>query len=95
MPCPFMIHPQYYVFVSMGRGLGQTMADIGNAIKNGAGAVWGGIKTGAGAAWEGVKDFSESTVNLFTEGSFAMDETLIQREERIRQINRIFSISQT
>ncbi|NLF43418.1 MAG: hypothetical protein GX587_12040, partial [Bacteroidales bacterium] len=61
------------VFVSMGRGLGQTMADIGGAIK-----------AGASAAWEGIKDFGESFVNLFTDGSFSTDETLIQQEEQRR-----------
>ncbi|NLV67878.1 MAG: hypothetical protein GXY14_09410, partial [Spirochaetes bacterium] len=61
------------IFTSMGRGLGQTMADIGGAIKSGASAVW-----------EGMKDFGESFVNIFTDGSFSTDETLIQQEEQRR-----------
>jgi len=60
----------------MGRGLGQTLSDIGSSIKEGASMAWEGVKDGVASVWEGVKSFSEHTANLFTEGQYASNEEI-------------------
>jgi len=86
------------VFVSLGRGLGQTMNQIGESIKSGAEAVWSGVKDVAVSAWSevtgavssavgAVGTFAERTGNWFTEGHFVSDAEVkqIREQERLQQ----------
>jgi len=67
------------IFVSLGRGLGQTMKDITDGISN-AGS----------AAWDAVEDFGERTKNVFkniVRGNGLHWESDIERADRIMKEN--------
>jgi len=60
------------IFTSMGRGLGQTMADIGGAIRDSASAAWGGVasfteKAGNWLGGDGFVDNEKRNQNLMAE----------------------------
>ncbi|HPS59225.1 MAG TPA: hypothetical protein PK514_14055 [Spirochaetota bacterium] len=66
------------IFTSLGRGLGQTMADIGTSIRDGAAAAWEGVSTVAGMAWDEVTT-AASMVTSGIQSLMASDDDGIQR----------------
>jgi len=61
------------VFVSLGRGLGQTMNQIGESIKSGAEAVWSGVKGTTNTILGAIGDFGQSLKNKAVWGVFGTD----------------------
>jgi hypothetical protein len=75
------------VFTSLGRGLGQTMKQIGDTIQDGAKWAYDGVSGAVGRTVTALGNFAESTGNLFAEGEFATDTEVkqIREQERIKQ----------
>jgi hypothetical protein len=75
------------VFTSLGRGLGQTMKQIGDTIADGAKWAYDGVSGAVGRTVTALGNFAESTGNLFSDGHFASDEEVaeIQARQRIQE----------
>jgi hypothetical protein len=72
------------VFTSLGRGLGQTMKQVGDTIADGAKWSYDGVAEAVSTGMTALGNFAERTGNLFTEGHFASDEVVAQIREQER-----------